>query len=322
MRVPVAASSRIGIAETFEERLQQATTPSEPANETADAPDETPADETAPAEEPAATADEPRDPADPVAEDRTPAQRAATAEPPARAVTDALPPSTRRGEPELRIDAGKDSGSPRTSAQPLAPELPNSAANKTTAVAGAPGTGASARTNGPALPAANVRAEPTTAVKNAPLRPGALQTGYRTLTTQSVQLVEQARDSVFKQILFKLDQGGGEMRLRLEPPELGELDLRLVVENGSQLRLSIGAERPDLAQVLARDLDQLRHALQQHGLQITHAEVHTGTGSARGDDRDAGFGAGPDTGRRDAAPSDAARPARGFLSAQSLDFWA
>jgi flagellar hook-length control protein FliK len=320
MRVPVAASSGIGLADTFAERLDQATAASKPAHETST---DAPPAEAVPAEAPANPGEAEPTP-DPVAATPDLDQRSPTAaEPPARAVMQALPQTNRGGEPELRIEAGKDSGSPRTSARPVAPGLPAVASARTANAPGfVPGAAvAAANGAGPAVPAANVRAEVSALGKTAPLRAGALQTGYRTLNPQAVQLVEQARDSVFKQILFKLDEGNSEMRLRLEPPELGELDLRLVVENGNQLRLSIGAERADLAQMLAKDPDQLRHALQQHGLQITHAEVHTGTGSSAGgnaDGEERGGSASAD--QRDAAPAATQRP-HGFLSAQSLDCW-
>lgn len=156
-----------------------------------------------------------------------------------------------------------------------------------------------------------------------PLPTPAATAGYRTWNAQSMQLLEQARDSVFKQILLKLGKDGGEMRLRLDPPEFGQLDLRLVVEQGNQLRLSIGAERPELQAWLQRHLDELKQSLQQAGLDVTHADVHAQTDASGGHaswQRDtSAFGGNAADDHEPAAPSLAAA---GWTTAQGLDFWA
>jgi flagellar hook-length control protein FliK len=147
-----------------------------------------------------------------------------------------------------------------------------------------------------------------------------VQAGYRTLNPQGVQLLDQARDSVFRQILFKLGKDGSEMRMRLEPPDLGELNLHMVVEKGGNMRLSIGAERHDLAQMLQQHLPELQQTLQQGGLNVTHAEVHTQSGSAG--HRGAGT-------THDFLAADADEEAAGttmpqrisYVSSQGLDFW-
>lgn len=150
----------------------------------------------------------------------------------------------------------------------------------------------------------------------------AKQTGYRTLNAQAVQLNEQARDSVFKQILFKLGKDGGEMRMRLDPPELGQLDLRMTVENGNSVRLSIGAERADLRDLLLSGLDQLKKQLEQSGLTVAHAEVHTqqGGGSQHGDS-DANQSHSNAHGEDDVDTSAQPSARSGWITAQGLDFW-
>lgn len=98
--------------------------------------------------------------------------------------------------------------------------------------------------------------------------------GYRTLSPQTLQLAEAARDSVFRQIALRLGDEGSELRVLLDPPELGEVDLHLVVEKGGALRLSIGAERPELLLTLDKYLHELRQSLAAAGLDVAHAEVH------------------------------------------------
>jgi flagellar hook-length control protein FliK len=134
-------------------------------------------------------------------------------------------------------------------------------------------------------------------------------------------MLEQARDSVFKQILMKLNGDGGEMRLRLEPPDLGELDLRLVVEHGNKLSLTIGAERPDLAQLLQRHLDELKQTLQAAGLEVTSAQVETREhgGSREWRDQPASGGQRSHDDQAESAPQMLRRA--GYVTAEGLDFW-
>jgi flagellar hook-length control protein FliK len=145
--------------------------------------------------------------------------------------------------------------------------------------------------------------------------------GYRTHSPQALHLAEQARDSVFKQILLRVEGGGAEMRMLLDPPELGELDLRLVVDKGGSLKLSIAAERPELAWMLDKHMHELRSALAAHGLTLAQADVQTqerpGQRSALSRAAlPAGSGLEPD------AAAEAARPARaGFWSEAGFDFW-
>jgi flagellar hook-length control protein FliK len=102
-----------------------------------------------------------------------------------------------------------------------------------------------------------------------------VQGAYSAKSAAQAQLLEQARDSVFKQIMMKVNSEGGEVRMRLEPPDLGQLDLRMTVEGGNKLSLTISADRQDINSLLQRHLDELKHALEQSGLEITGAEVQT-----------------------------------------------
>jgi flagellar hook-length control protein FliK len=241
--------------------------------------------------------------------------------------------SIRRGEPERQETAGKGPDSPRTSSRPAAagsepgpaaPSLPTGSANTTT--------------NGVAIgPAAQPAVAPAVTARSGealvrgvdgpafrpstPTRAPAVQAGYATSSAASAEMVERARDSVFRQILMKLTGDGGEMRLRLEPPELGELDLRLVVEGGNKLSLSITADRPDVMQLLQRHLDELKQALQQNGLEVTDAHVEAKSQDAR---RQHGQHAGdaPADKAPERAPTPRSQRSGGFITATGLDFWA
>jgi hypothetical protein len=145
----------------------------------------------------------------------------------------------------------------------------------------------------------------------------------RFIDPRTLQAIESARESVFRQIALRVTPEGGEMRLLLDPPELGELDLQMVVEKGSAMRMVVVAERPEMASMIERHLDELRSALESQGITVTDASVHArddhsarrqlfGGGDARRDDR----GVDGDQ-RTDASPSRRG----GYISSEGLDFW-
>lgn len=214
--------------------------------------------------------------------------------------------------------AGKPTAEPLLAAMlnPAAPPAANAASpakgndGGVTAVGAA--RGVDAPTRGVAMPMAR---------QNGPLAAPAVQAGYRTNGAASAELIEQARDSVFQQILVKLSGEGGEMRLTLQPPDLGQLDLRLVMDPQNRLNLTIAAERQDMAHLLQRHLDELKHVLQQAGLDVAGAEVQTrGEFERQQQQRDAQQHGAAVGAELESQPT-TVRP-RGFARAGGLDFWA
>lgn len=336
LRIPTAASMGTGRSDAFERALQDAVAADEARPDAAaprDAAAEAPASETQAAdaqrEPPAATERPERDTGDD-AEDAAARTTTTHAFEDAGDVTESM----RRGESERQATAGKGTDSPRTSTAagaagtaelPLA-GAPRAALQPAGVPVGVVVAEAAARSTGTAGGGEpTVRGIDGPAFRAAgPTRAAAAQAAYSTRSAASAELLEQARDSVFKQVLMKLTGEGGELRMRLEPPTLGELDLRLVVEGGNKLSLAIAAERPEVAALLQRHLDELKHTLQQSGLEITGAEVQTRGEFAR--EREAGAGGDGSQHRTDDdAPRDdfARRPRTGgWVSAEGLDFWA
>lgn len=331
MAVPQAASLAAWREDRFAQVLDQTVrAEAEPVREPerAPTPDDSPATETPPA-----PPDEPDRPRDELPTDDAAALEAAeagsahgtqpTQEP---EVTETLS----RGESVRQETAGKGTDSPRTSssgrpsAEPLLVAFVQHAAQPSTQVAAGEasrGVGAVGAVRAGEAPTRGIEGPTTRA--NTVLRAPATVAGYRTHSAASAELLEHARDSVFKQVLMQLTEGGGEMRMRLEPPELGELDLRLVVSSGNQLSLSVAAERADVAQLLQRHLDELKQTLQQAGLEVTGASIET-----RSDGGSRGHGHGGDQGSA-AHDHDQPMPSSsfgartgGFVSADGLDFWA
>jgi flagellar hook-length control protein FliK len=233
----------------------------------------------------------------------------------------------RRGETVRQETAGKGADSPRRATSPageqvLATVLQQATPQVTaTPIAGTQSVGAIGAAKA-ASAAGPVRAiAPEAALPQTPTRAATVTAGYRTSATASAQMLDQARDSVFKQILLKLDGEGGELRMRLEPPNLGELDLLLTVEQGNKLHLAIRAERTDLADMLQRHLDELTTTLQNAGLQVAGAHIDARGEGARRDLRDTDFG-GASTDEADDIRTEKGPRFGGFVSAEGLDFLA
>ena len=326
--VPLAASMQTGREDCFAQVLQQAVDGDAPTRVDDRNPEPEPVEEQAPEpeneREPSPAPEAAEAPPDPTANALAadPTQPGPTSTPAPADVHEAI----RRGEPERQATAGKGADSPRTSKHtieplvaavvlhtaqgqtPVAPFVPGQ--RGVTAVGGV--SGAATPTRGTELPRGAM-----------PLRAPAPAATLRSAAPPTAELFEQARESVFQQILMKLDRDGGEMRLRLQPPELGQLDLRLVVEDGNRLTLTIAADRDDTAQLLQRHLDELKHTLQPAGLEISGASVQTRSEFAR--DHGGAFGQEPRhafDGTDDEPPTTADRRRLGYVSATGLDFWA
>jgi hypothetical protein len=327
MRIPTPASMSTGRTEPFQALLDRAAAPPPAPAPVAERAPEAAPEPVVPepeGERPAAPADEPF-----AAADVAPECAAFAAEPAAAGggVEAAVQNPFSRGEPVRQETAGKGADSPRTSTA-------NVAAGDTLLAAAGRGAGpssnavfvlpgnqaaAGAASREVAVPTRGVG--PTAAGLRTPLRAEAAAPGYRTSGAASAQLLDQARDSVFKQILVQLQDGGGEMRVRLQPPELGELDLRLVVTEGNKLSLHIAAEHQELTGLLQRHLGELEQALQAAGLQVTGAEVQT---RSEREASAAPFEAGTSgawEGGGDTAPAPNRPRYGGVLRGDGLDFW-
>ncbi len=153
--------------------------------------------------------------------------------------------------------------------------------------------------------------------------------GYKTVNKYSLQMTEAARESVFKQIAMRLTPEGGELMMRLDPPELGKINLQMTVEKQGQMRLVITAERSDLAALLEKHMAELEQELQKQGITVTGSEVRHDDGQGNAQSKD-GFGDLFSLNREDSANEEESqqnqfnqiRPGDGFITADSLDFWA
>ena len=325
MAVPVAASMRIGEDSKFDQMLRESAANEQPEFEAPVRPrdSETATEEELTHENSDAPAPQQLDRSE-IAEAAVDVSKDGESEATVDLEADATE-SMQRGEPEQQTtSAGKGTDSPRTS--PMTSETLIAANLHAQPVAQQQLTG---------NPQAQAQAAATGKTIEPTIR-GSLNGGFATSTSTKVadvqgaysaksqaqaQMLEQARDSVFKQILMKLNSEGGEVRMRLEPPDLGQLDLRMTVEGGNKLSLQISADRQDINQLLQRHLDELKQTLQASGLEITGAEVQTRSEfDSQQAQRDASNG---EVAANDIPDSTESAPrTRGYITAEGLDFWA
>lgn len=232
--------------------------------------------------------------------------------------------SIQRGEPEQASKtAGKGTDSPRTFTPTSEPLVAAAMQNQNAGQAGPAIAQAQPQTTNPARsvePTMRGSINGTTQNKTAP-KAADVQGAYSARTAAQAQMLEQARDSVFKQIMMKMHGEGGEVRMRLEPPELGQLDLRMTVESGNKLSLTLSADRSDINQLLHRHLEELKQTLQANGLEITDAEVQTRSEfesqQAQRDAHEGAVASGESADETDSAPQP-----QGFVTSEGLDFLA
>ena len=78
----------------------------------------------------------------------------------------------------------------------------------------------------------------------------------------------------------RAEEGGGEVRLRLDPPELGHVDLHVRLHEGG-VTVDVRAERPEAARLLQDHHDQLSSLLSQQGLDLAGLNVSVGSGGSQ-----------------------------------------
>ena len=81
-----------------------------------------------------------------------------------------------------------------------------------------------------------------------------------------------APEQVIEAVIERAEAGGGEVHIRLDPPELGEVTIR-VITDGDSVRVHIQAERPEAAQLLRNAASALESLLSERGLDLSDVFV-------------------------------------------------
>jgi hypothetical protein len=95
-------------------------------------------------------------------------------------------------------------------------------------------------------------------------------------TADGLVSVEPGRHPVTQQVALEITKGLGqdrtEIRIRLDPPELGEVDIQLEFRD-LRLTASVSAERSDTLELLQRDSRTLARALREAGIELADSDL-------------------------------------------------
>ena len=145
--------------------------------------------------------------------------------------------------------------------------------------------------------------------------PNTLPVGSSSAVPTGASTALQASGPIWDQVLRRLEVSltpqQQTARVQLEPPELGRVDLRLVMRD-NQLTLQIRTETGVVAEAVRTNLPDLQAAIQAKGIEVQQFDVSVG-GHARDSTGNSPFGSGShqtDGGRQ--APEKPAEPSSGM----------
>jgi flagellar hook-length control protein FliK len=71
------------------------------------------------------------------------------------------------------------------------------------------------------------------------------------------------------QIAAKSDQGARHFDIRLDPPELGSVDVKLSIDHSGQAQAHLTVEKPQTLNMMQRDSSDLARALRESGVNLS-----------------------------------------------------
>ena len=89
----------------------------------------------------------------------------------------------------------------------------------------------------------------------------------------------------------QIARGGGRMRVTLNPPELGEMQVEVLVR-GERVGVRFDVDSPAAQAVLVREMPGLRELLESRGFTIDRADVYLGGGQGEPTNEQSSWGAG------------------------------
>jgi hypothetical protein len=107
----------------------------------------------------------------------------------------------------------------------------------------------------------------------------------------SLAAVTVPLDGLAVEIAARASHGHNRFEIRLDPPELGRIDVRLDIDRSGQVTSRRVVERTETLDVLRRDAHQLERALQDAGLQTANNGLQFTLRDQGFSDRSASFGA-------------------------------
>jgi flagellar hook-length control protein FliK len=164
------------------------------------------------------------------------------------------------------------------------------------------------------------QADPTAQV-DATAAPRVVQTGYQT-SQQQLNL---------PQIAFEMSRqaqdGNTRFQIRLDPPELGRIDVKLDIDNKGHVHARLTVEKAETLDLMQRDQRALEKALQQAGLDQSKTNLEfslkqnpfAGDQNQRGGSEQSGLGGGQDGPDETEVPAPAVTLYRGALQASGVN---
>jgi len=95
--------------------------------------------------------------------------------------------------------------------------------------------------------------------------------------------------SILDRMQWMMKAGRQHARIQLSPPELGHIDLRLVIDQG-HLQAHLGTENPMVKEMIEANLDQLKQQLAGLGFVVEEFSVHVGSDGRGFMDQDEAWG--------------------------------
>jgi hypothetical protein len=128
-----------------------------------------------------------------------------------------------------------------------------------------------------------------------------------------------AYETVVESVRVLARAGGGEARIELSPPDLGRVDVTVVVEDG-HVAARLEVERPEVAQLLLRSSSELREELAALGLSVEDVTVESGASGEGRTPREQSRG---DTNPQEHGEADEGSPViRTYIGPDGVDVWA
>jgi flagellar hook-length control protein FliK len=169
----------------------------------------------------------------------------------------------------------------------------------------------------PPAPATNAAAVPAlnfgTPVQDSPpaALPGTVQVSSHAADTQATV------NALAVTIAAKTQSGARQFDIRLDPPELGRVEVRLSIDASGKTEAHMTADQQDTLNLLQKDSSSLTQALRDAGLDVSNSGLNfslRGQGQNDGQGGGDGFGRGPRTGLTASRVLDAAQGTTAAIS--------
>jgi flagellar hook-length control protein FliK len=107
------------------------------------------------------------------------------------------------------------------------------------------------------------------------------------MNADHVSRAAPASTQVAQEIIRRFDGGSTKFELRLDPPELGRVEVRLEVTRDHKVTAVVAADSPQALTELARHARELEQSLQSAGLELTDNGLSFDLRQSREDAQDA-----------------------------------